>query len=227
MPKKIFIICSLLVIVFSCKKQTARRTDYLIQGIDVSRYQGRIDWAQVAEQDFHFAFVKATEGSTHIDTLFAHNWDELSSSSMARGAYHFYRPSVSAELQARHFINQVEMEVGDLPPVLDIEVKAKQPVDELRADLLKWLNLVEEHYGVKPILYTNQKFYNKYLAGHFNDYPLWIARYNEEEPVLACGRKWGFWQYGNRGLVKGIDGHVDLNVFRAHWEDFERLRYRF
>lgn len=213
------------LLILSCQRDTVRRTDFLIQGIDVSRYQLHIDWAEVADQDVHFAFVKATEGATHLDTLFQKNWQLIREAGIRRGAYHFFRPRTDAGLQAAHFIRQVELLDGDLPPVLDIEVLDNVDPRELVLALQFWLRTVEDHFGVPPILYTNLKYYNRYLAGHFDDYPLWIARYNEEEPILACGRNWQFWQYGNRGTLPGIDGYVDFNVFYGDWLDLDSLSY--
>ena len=213
------------LLVLSCQQDTIRRTDFLIQGIDVSRYQLQVDWTEVAKQGIHFAFVKATEGATHLDTLFHKNWHAIKASGLKRGAYHFFRPQTDARQQAAYFLGQVELEDGDLPPVLDIEVLDRIDPRALVADLHTWLSTVYDHFGVRPVLYTNLKFYNRYLAGHFDDYPLWIARYNEEEPVLACGRDWQFWQYGNRGKLVGIDGYVDFNVFYGDWLALDSLTY--
>lgn len=204
------LLCALLI---ACERETVRRVDFAVEGIDVSHYQSHIDWPTVADQGMQFAFVKATEGATHVDSLFCRNWDEMRQAGLVRGAYHFYRPRTPAELQAIQFIHRVELAPGDLPPVLDVEVLDGVSNDLLLDGLRTWLFLAELHYGVKPILYTNLKFYNRHLAGHFTDYPLWIARYNEREPVLACGSAWDFWQYGNRGTLPGIDGYVDFNVF--------------
>lgn len=225
MHKQLSILLGIAIIVFSCQQDTQRNTDFAIHGIDVSRYQSRINWSTVAEQGIHFAFIKATEGASHVDSLFDLNWTALEVAGIRKGAYHFYRAHTSPVLQAQHFIQQVNIKPGDLPPVLDVEVLANAQAADLRQGMLTWLLIIESHYQVKPIIYTNQKFYNKYMAGHFNDYPLWIARYNSEEPVLACGRDWAFWQYGNRGTLEGIDGYVDFNVFRTNWDDFEKLCY--
>jgi len=218
-------ISVILLLLFSCQRDTARRTDFAVQGIDVSRYQLQVNWPEVAQQGIHFAFVKATEGATHTDTLFHKNWHLIREAGLRRGAYHFFRPRTDARLQALHFIDQVTLRDGDLPPVLDIEVLDKVDPRILVTDLHIWLQHIHEHYGVKPVLYTNLKFYNRYLAGHFDDYPLWIARYSEEEPVLACGRDWQFWQYGNRGKLPGIDGYVDFNVFFGDWLELDSLAY--
>ncbi|MCB0637493.1 MAG: glycoside hydrolase family 25 protein [Lewinella sp.] len=213
MLKRLFTIPVLYLLLVGCEQDTVRRLDFAVEGIDVSHHQARIDWQQVAEQELDFAFVKATEGATHTDSLFCDNWEAIRSVGMIRGAYHFFRPQTSAMAQAFQFMHWVDLQPGDLPPVLDIEVLDGVPHPHLLDGLRTWLWLTELHYGVKPILYTNLKFYNRYLAGHFNEYPLWIARYSGREPILANGSAWRFWQYGNRGTLPGVDGYVDFNVF--------------
>ena len=217
------IILTLMFTVYSCRYETVQMGDFEVHGIDVSHYQAKINWDTIVDQDIRFAFVKATEGATHVDTLYCHNWSEMQRVGLKRGAYHFFRPKTSPVAQAQNFIEQVEMNDGDLPPVLDIEVRddvsRRRLVDAVRT----WLIIVETRYDVKPILYTNIKFYNRYLAGHFNEYPVWIARYNTREPELSCGREWDFWQYGNKGLLEGIDGYVDFNVFKGSLLELENF----
>ncbi|MEZ5040911.1 MAG: GH25 family lysozyme [Saprospiraceae bacterium] len=195
--------------------------EFEVHGIDVSHHQAQIHWDTIANQAISFAFVKATEGATHIDTMYCHNWQEMGRIGLKRGAYHFFRTQTSPVTQAQNFINWVQMDNGDLPPVLDIEVKGDISKRALVDAVRTWLIIVETRYNIKPILYTNIKFYNRYLAGHFNDYPVWIARYNTREPRLACGRDWDFWQYGNKGLLDGIEGHVDFNVFKGNLLELE------
>lgn len=213
----------MMLALLACDSVTDRRTDYAVHGIDVSHYQSYIDWPSIARQDIDFAFVKASEGVSLRDSLFCDNWEGMQAAGILRGAYHFYRPRVSAIEQALNFFRVVNMNVGDLPPVLDVEVLDGATKAELIVGIKTWLWMAELHYGIKPILYTNIKFYNKYLAGHFDEFPLWIARYNSREPTLACGGKWQIWQYGNRGRVEGIEGDVDLNVFHGTREELERL----
>jgi lysozyme len=223
MLNRLFIIPVLCAWLFACEQDTVRRTDFSVEGVDVSHYQARIDWSQVREQGMDFAFVKATEGATHADTLFCDNWEDIRAAGLMRGAYHFFRPRTSAEAQAFQFMHWVDLQPGDLPPVLDVEVLDGVAPPLVLDGLRTWLWLAELHYGVKPILYTNLKFYNRYLAGHFNEYPLWIARYNEREPVLADGDQWLFWQYGNRGSLPGVAGFVDFNVFAGDSVALEEL----
>jgi len=216
-------ILGILTIGYACQLTTVRLDEYEVHGIDVSHYQSFINWNEVAEQDIDFAFMKATEGLMLVDTLFEKNWGQSKAMGIKRGAYHFYRPTLSAEVQARNFMGAVELEHGDLPPVLDVEVLDGVSKIELLIGVRTWLYLAEIHYGVKPILYSNLKFYNKYLAGHFTEYPIWIARYSNRLPRLACGTDWQFWQYGNRGRLNGIEGDVDFNVFHGSMEELESL----
>lgn len=216
-------IVTMMAFAIACERPTARMTDYVVQGIDVSHYQSRVDWTAVAQQDIHFAFIKATEGVTLKDSLYEYNWDATRQAGIKRGAYHFFYPSLPSDEQARNFITSVTLQQGDLPPVLDVEVLGSGDKINLITGIRDWLYRVEIQYGIKPILYTNLKFYNKYLAGHFEDYPIWIARYSYRQPRLACGRDWQFWQYGNLGELDGIDGPVDFNVFTGSLKDLERL----
>ena len=213
----------LMAVVFSCTHPTVRMKGYEVHGIDVSHHQSRIIWDSVAAQEIHFAFVKASEGVSLYDSLYCFNWDEMKRVGIRRGAYHFFRPSFPAEEQVENFAFQVEMAYGDLPPVLDVEVLDGASKIQLITGVRTWLYLAEIQYGAKPILYTNLKFYNRYLAGHFDEYPIWIARYNSREPRLACGRDWQFWQYGNEGKVNGIAGDVDFNVFNGSLSELESL----
>lgn len=212
-----------IVISYGCEQQTMRRYDYSVQGIDVSHHQSRINWQAVAKDDIHFAFIKATEGAMHVDSLFCYNWIGMREAGIKRGAYHFFRPTISPLEQADNFTRFVDIEFGDLPPVLDVEVLDGVSKETLINGVRTWLYYAEIRYGVKPIIYTNIKFYNKILAGHFNDYPMWIARYGFREPTLACGRNWNFWQYGNRGKISGVAGYVDFNVFKGTSQDLDAM----
>lgn len=193
-----------------------------LQGIDVSHYQSRIKWDDLlANHELHFVFVKATEGGNYVDSLFAYNWSELCRLDMRRGAYHFFRPRVSGKAQASHFLSVTQLEPGDFAPVLDIETTDGAPVEELIAQARIWLQTVERELGVKPIIYTNMNFYDRYLAGVFDHYPLWVARYSDTHPHLRNGRIWQFWQHSDRGRLTGIAHPVDLNRFSGEAADLE------
>ncbi len=216
-------ILLLSTLLLSCSDKTERKSGFDVHGIDVSHYQSYINWDSVADQDIQFSFMKATEGETMNDTLFCHNWQEARRVGIKRGAYHFFRPTVDPFKQVENFVNWVEMDYGDLPPVLDVEVDDGVSKVSIINAVKTWLFLVEIKYHVRPILYSNLKFYHKYLAGHFDDYPIWIARYSFWEPNIYSEKSWTFWQYGNRGRVKGIQGDVDLNVFSGSLPELEEL----
>jgi len=191
---------------------------YDVFGIDVSRYQNNIEWNRVA--DFksgrftvEFVFIKATEGKSYRDPAFTTNWDGARIAGIPRGAYHYFKPGVDAEAQANHFCRTVEMKSGDLPPVLDIEeMVGEMSRNKLIKDLWTWLQIVERHFGVKPIVYTGAVFFEKYLSGTtIEKYPLWVAHYYERKPATFA--KWKFWQFTDKASVDGINEPVDANVF--------------
>ncbi len=213
----------LLVLLFSCNRITERKSEYAVHGIDISRYQKQINWDSIVNSNIHFAFIKATEGKEHIDSFYCKNWNDLGSKAIKKGAYHFFRPSVPAHQQFLNYSSIVSLSDGDLPPVLDFEVTGKLSDREINTILTDLLDLLQEHYQTKPIIYTNLKLYNKHIASSFDHYPIWIARYSSETPLLTHGKSWAFWQYGNRGRIPGIVGDVDLNVFHGSLEELDSL----
>ena len=184
------------------------------KGIDISFYQKDIHWWEV--KDIHFTFIKATEGTSIADSRFKENWDSAKHYGILRGAYHFYRPYVSAKDQFEHFKSRVSVEAGDLPPVLDVEVHYKYP-QHIRREVLSWLRMAESHYGVTPILYCTHWFYKKYFnTPEFDQYPLWIANYVAED-LNTVTSDWHFWQHTSTGKVDGINGNVDRNMFNGNY----------
>lgn len=196
-----------------------------LAGIDISHHQEKIRWEEVcAKNDLSFAFVKATEGSDFTDTLFHYNWEALYNFEVKRGAYHFFRGFGCGIEQAMHFLKTVELCGGDLPPVLDLETLDGVHPQYVVEEAIIWLQHVEQVVGVKPIVYSNQRFYDRFLAGSaLSDYPLWIARYAEEAPVLKDGKYWSIWQYSSSGCIDGISRKVDLNYFSGGVEELEAL----
>lgn len=204
-------------------ERTPALAGYAVRGVDVSSYQGDIDWPTVArEPGLRFAFIKATEGRSWEDPYFDENWKLTRRAGLRRGAYHFFRPNRDATQQASFYANVVELKTGDLPPVLDVEKTDGRSPDAIRAGVRTWLRLVGRRYGVRPILYTNHDFYVKYFAGHFDEYPLWVAHYEVRQPRLTADR-WAFWQHSDEALVPGIRGFVDGNVFDGSAREFEAL----
>jgi lysozyme len=201
--------------------------NYSIHGIDVSKYQHIIDWTSVKAMNVNdvrisFAFIKATEGNINEDRFFQRNWKNARIANMTRGAYHFFLPTKNGKTQAENFISSVELEPGDLPPVLDVEQTYGVSPQKIRQRVKEWLMTVENFYGVKPIIYTNVDFYKLYLEEEFDEYPLWIAHYiNQGKPRIL--RDWHFWQYSETGRVNGIVSKVDFNVFNGDSTDFRNL----
>lgn len=205
------------------QERTPALAGFAVRGVDVSAYQGDIDWPTVArEPAVKFAFIKATEGRSWVDPYFDQNWAAARAAGLRCGAYHFYRPNRDARQQAELFMSQVQLEPGSLPPVLDVEQTDKRSADIIRAGVRTWLLLIERHYGVKPILYTNHDFYVKFFEGHFDKYPLWLAHYEVKHPRLGRER-WAFWQHSDEVLMPGIRGYVDGNVFDGTEAEFARL----
>jgi lysozyme len=200
---------------------------YEIHGIDVSRFQSYIDWPSVKEMKVRdvkigFAFIKATEGLGNVDKQFKRNWKKAAEAGVTRGAYHFFLPTKSGKVQAQNFISTVKLESGDLPPVLDIEQLYGVQPEKMRKEVQDWLTIVEDYYGVKPIVYTYVNFYSRFLTGDFDNYPLWAAHYLEKDRP-KINRSWIFWQHSEKGRVNGIRQPVDFNVFNGDSSDFEKL----
>ena len=200
-----------------------------IHGIDVSHYQGNIDWqrlTQTRQSQFpiHFIFMKASEGGDYGDRVFQANFDAAKAYGFIRGAYHFYNPKTDPVRQADFFINSVKLDTGDLPPVLDIE-KRGDDVRTLRRDLKIWLDKIERHYKVKPILYTSYKFKTRYLNDSiFDSYPYWIAHYYVDS--VEYKGNWKFWQHTDVGTLPGIREKVDLNIFNGSLEELKCMTIR-
>lgn len=203
---------------------------YNIHGIDISHYQGKIDWdalekATIGGQPLTFVFTKATEGTSVLDKNFNENFYQAREHGFMRGAYHFFSPGVSPRLQAEYFLHWAKFEDGDLPPVLDIEKDGGMSVAEVRKAALEWLRIVEARCGQKPIIYTSYKFKLKYLdTDEFAEFPYWIAHYYVDK--VEYKGEWKFWQYTDCGRLPGITGNVDCNVYNGSMYDLKRHTIR-
>ncbi len=202
---------------------------YEIHGIDISHHQGNINWSELREKGLinetpiRFIMIKATEGSTRVDENFKDNFYQAREYGFTRGAYHFYSVHSPAKRQAEFFIKNVKLENGDLPPVLDVEHKPKNQTDDaFKTSILEWLDIVEQHYGVKPIIYTYYKFKTQYLSDPvFDQYPYWIAHYYVDE--VEYQGPWKFWQHTDVGRLPGIEGNVDFNIYNGSFYELRKL----
>lgn len=205
---------------------------YQTHGIDISHHNGTVDWQKATAYNQHFSsvkfcFLKATEGGDMVDETFQANWEELKSLHVKRGAYHYFKPHTDVRLQALNYILNVKFDKGDFVPVLDWEEEGyTQNTQELIGNVRQWLQMIEKHYGVKPIIYTNRIIYRKYIYNHFDDYPLWISHYNVAELDGYDLSNVYFWQYSMNGKVEGIQTPVDFNVFLKDKFDYERITFR-
>lgn len=197
-----------------------------VYGIDVSQYQGDIKWEEVGlvHDQFvvDFIFIRATMGEKKNDSKFKKNWKAARKRNKLIGAYHYFRPNENSIKQADNFIRHVKLQPGDLPPVLDIEEHPRhQSMDSLKVGLKRWLDKVEKHYKVRPILYSGDRYYSDFLEKEFSDYPLWIANYNFW--IQSPKDHWDFWQFSEKGSVSGIKGFVDLNMYQFTIAQLEEL----
>lgn len=197
-----------------------------IFGIDVSQYQGTIDWENVEaiEEQFElkFVIVRATAGSNKVDTKFKRNWRNLTESLYIQGAYHYYRPDENSTDQANNFIENVKLRKGHLPPILDIEKMPKgQSMDKLKEGLQNWLTIVEKHYGVQPIIYTGEKYYEDFLREDFPNYQFWIANYNPWKEKIED--EYLMWQFTEKAQLHGINELVDVNVFNGNVDALKKV----
>lgn len=202
-----------------------RAAKYPIHGVDVSHYQGEIDWNVMAAQDIQFAYIKATEGSSYVDDRFADNYRMARLTGLKVGAYHFFSFDSPGSTQAENFIQTVENFDGMLPPVVDVEFYGNKEADppapeQVRPQLQAYLDAVEEAYGLRPVIYATNESWELYVKGQFDDYPLWIR---DIWGKPQSGVDWTLWQYTNRGRLQGFSGeepYVDLNVFAGTREEW-------
>jgi lysozyme len=194
---------------------------YDVIGVDVSNHQGEIDWPTLARTDIAFAYIKATEGGDFRDRRFEANWHGAKQAGLLRGAYHFFTQCRSGAEQARNVMAAVPREPGTLPPALDLEhmgpCSSGPQVADLVAEIATCIGMLAEHYGRRPILYTDVVFDATYLRGHFARETFW-ARSIVLPPWYRTDR-WRIWQYHSCGRRAGISGPVDLNAFRGSRRD--------
>jgi GH25 family lysozyme M1 (1,4-beta-N-acetylmuramidase)/LysM repeat protein len=204
-----------------------------VPGIDVSYWEAGIDWKKVRGDGIRFVFVKTTEGETYVDPTFDDNWQGAKSVGILRAAYHFFHPNMNPVRQADKFIQVVRgmNDVGELPPILDMEVSDNQTAQTIIDRAKTWLDRVQQNLGILPIIYSNPGFlkYSFSVPGGgppfwTKDHILWIANYGQPQPLLPPGwLKWTFWQYSESGRINGINASVDLDWFNGTVEALYQL----
>ncbi len=194
--------------------KTLNIQEVIYDGIDVSSYQRDIDWSATAkDKNIKFVYVKSTEGATYRSRHYAYNIENARKHGIKVGSYHFFRPQISVQRQFNNFTSIVKLEDQDLIPLIDVETKNGVTGAQLADSVLLFAQMLEKHYGCRPMIYTGSSFYNSYLRTKLSGYQLFIARYSKVEPRLAGGAKWTLWQFSERGRIAGIDHYVDLCRF--------------
>ena len=201
---------------------------YTIHGIDVSSYQGLIDWEKVKQmhQDsvrINFAYIKATEGILLTDPYFLRNSRACGRVGMISGAYHFFRPKANGKLQAKFFLAVAKIERGNLPPVVDVEDLDGVTPEKMRKELDDFLKEVTLKTKTKPVIYSGLKFYYDNLAGYYNNYALWLSNFDHSDLSVVPGTRWEFWQHSNHARVSGILHGVDFDVFKGDSLTFKNM----
>ncbi len=225
------IICAAfltLVLTKTVKLNKPSEEQYPIKGVDVSAYQGDIDWPLLAQQDIQFAFIKATEGSSFVDEKFAYNYEQAQSTDLRISAYHFFSYDSSGKTQAENFIANVPITDNMLPPVIDVEFYGDKEqnlpdAQTTRQELDVMIEMLAEHYGLEPIIYATQKAYRLYIKDYYPDNDIWI-RNVYIPPILLDDKGWVFWQYTDTAKLEGYKGeeqYIDINVFYGTQAQFD------
>lgn len=197
-----------------------------IYGIDLSHHQGDIDWSSVKHAEGHrieFVYIKATEGATYQDPLYAFNFKEAKKNGLNVGSYHYFRTTSTVANQLANFMKTAPKDQQTLIPMVDIEDIGSWTVGAFNDSLALFLAGIETEYGSKPILYTTQRFYNSFLQNRYTDYHFCIGRYGANEPELLDGNPWTIWQFSEGGQAKGIPKPVDLDVLNSQFDLGELL----
>lgn len=200
---------------------------YTIKGVDVSEYQGDIDWQILSNQDIQFAFIKATEGSSYVDPNFLDNFTNALNTNLRVGAYHFFSFESSGKTQAENFIDTVPIVENSLPNVVDVELYGdfkSNPLDvqSVIKELTTMLQSLEDTYKSKPIIYTTKITYNLYIKDNFPNYSIWLRDVHFSHNVKLTPNV-DFWQYSSTQILDGYNGdeqYIDMNVFCGSQDDF-------
>lgn len=202
-----------------------------VPGIDVSHFQGEVDWSGVRLSGTRFSYIKVSEGLHTGDPHMIANWSGATGTGIVVGGYHLFHPDEDAVDQARHFISRLQEAgisyKGALPPVIDIETAEGVRPPAYHKDILAWLDYVEKALGCRPIIYTAPDFWDRTEEHqHLRGYDLWLADYDSQATLPDGWSRWLFWQHTQSGKVEGVTTAVDKNWFGGGPEELETLRCR-
>ncbi len=233
------IISSVFLIVYDSVKKSRREQfhsfydnkfghKYPVRGVDVSRHNGKVDWTQLKNEGITFAYIKSTEGASHIDKKYGDNYTAAKQTEVKVGAYHFYTYGMDGVMQAKHFIRNTTIDSKDLKPAIDVE---HSPVNKYSNDK-KYIQLVidelinlerelHDYYGVRPLIYTNKDCYKLYIEKHFPENKIWMSDLYSKPQIK--NDNWIIWQFSHSGNIDGIKGDIDLNYFRYSFRQLDLL----
>ena len=199
-----------------------------VHGIDISKWNGDVNFARARASGVSFVFIKATEGKDRVDDRFSQNWRGAAAAGMPYAPYHFYYFCSTADEQADWFIRNVPKQAMYLPPVLDVEWNGASKTCKYRpskvtavAELQRYMDRIEAHYGKRPIIYTAVDFHRDVLVGEFKNYHFWLRAVADHPSKVYEDRRWAFWQYTSTGVIPGVDGEVDINVFAGSQKNWK------
>jgi lysozyme len=193
-----------------------------IKGVDVSTFQGAVDWTKVKAAGIDFAFARISDGTANPDDQFTANWKGMKAAGVVRGAYQYWEAGVDPTAQANLVASSLKtaggLEAGDLPVVMDIETAGGASAATIEANMKTWLAAVQLSTGLKPLIYTSEGTY-PITATTYDTYDLWVANYVTSStacPIMPVGwTQWVFWQNSDTGTVNGITGNVDTDLFNG------------
>lgn len=207
--------------------QKFESSKYVVKGIDISHHQPIINWEMVSEQDIYFGYIKATESVDHLDRNYIYNYEQAREAQVKIGSYHFFRFGVSGRDQAQHFIRTAKCQSGDMIPAIDVEHSTINTYSDdtsyiamIKHELMELESALYEHYGVRPLIYTNKDCYKLYIKDSFPDNPLWICDLHKEP---SDDINWKIWQFSHSGKLPGVNEKIDLNYYRYSFDEFKEL----
>ena len=179
------------------------------QGVDISHFQGKVNFALLKQNNIHFVYLKATDGMTYLDPSYHQHVKSLGQEYLPNGAYHFFEPNDDPIKQAEFFISQVKASNHTLPPMLDVEISKGMPADKIKSAVQQWLKHVESNLGCSPIIYSYGDYWSDLLGPEFNNYLFWLADYAAKESIPQGLKNLHIWQYSEKGQINGIEHSVD------------------
>ncbi len=213
---------------FDSFSETGYSQIYPVRGVDVSHHNEYINWNMLREENISFVYMKSTEGSDHLDSEYQTNYPLAKEVGLKVGTYHFYTFGSDGRKQAYHFIENSNIVSGDLIPAIDVEhskinryTKNKEEYKKIIEELKVMEEVLNEHYGVRPIIYTNKECFRLYVKDNFPDNPLWICDLFDV-PVDEHSH-WDIWQFSHTGNLNSAIGHIDLNFYRGTFDEFKSM----